>query len=156
MFIDNRKTAIANIKGGPLRPQIKGTVYFKNVPGGTEVSVKVMGLPPYQPATEERDPIGPHGFHIHEIGNCEVCNPENPFLKAGGHWDPYEQPHGNHAGDFPVIFSNSGFARTTFFTNKFKVDDIIDRAIIIHEHPNDYRTQPDGAAGRRLACGIIK
>jgi Cu-Zn family superoxide dismutase len=44
----------------------------------------------------------------------------------------------------------------TFFTNQFRVDQIIDRAVIIHESPDDYRTQPSGASGRRLACGVIQ
>lgn len=44
----------------------------------------------------------------------------------------------------------------TFFTDKFKVNDIIGKAVIIHESPDDYRTQPAGDAGKRLACGIIE
>ena len=66
------------------------------------------------------------------------------------------QPHGNHAGDFPVLFSNNGVARMCFFTNKFKVADIIGKAVVIHQSPDDYRTQPAGDAGKRLACGVIK
>ncbi len=151
-----RKRARAIVRGGPLAPSISGRVDFISVPGGTDVIVRIKGLPPYQPATEERNPIGPHGFHIHQIGTCEICDPEDPFQKAGGHWNPDNQPHGNHAGDFPVLFSNQGMARMRFFTNKFKPEDVISRTVIIHEHPNDYRTQPDGAAGRRLACGVIR
>ncbi|NLG83160.1 MAG: superoxide dismutase family protein, partial [Firmicutes bacterium] len=66
------------------------------------------------------------------------------------------QPHGNHAGDFPVLFSNHGRARMGFFTDRFKVVDVVGRAAIIHENPDDYRTQPAGASGRRLACGVIR
>jgi Cu-Zn family superoxide dismutase len=43
-----------------------------------------------------------------------------------------------------------------FFTNKFSIDEIIGKAIIIHQNPDDYRSQPAGNAGKRLACGIIK
>ncbi|MDP4091286.1 MAG: superoxide dismutase family protein, partial [Bacillota bacterium] len=71
-------------------------------------------------------------------------------------WNPTNQPHGNHAGDFPVLFSNDGFARMTFFTNKLTVDQIIGKSLVIHEGPDDYRTQPAGASGRRLACGVIQ
>lgn len=156
MFTRRINRARAIITGGPLRPQIKGVIYFKNVPGGTEIDVNISGLPPYQAAENNQDPIGPHGFHIHEFGDCKVCDPQNPFLRAGGHWDPNDQPHGNHAGDFPVLFSNNGFAHMRFFTNRFRVADIIKLSVIIHENPNDYRTQPDGAAGRRLACGVIE
>lgn len=44
----------------------------------------------------------------------------------------------------------------TFFTDKFDVEDIIGKTVIIHESPDDYRTQPAGNSGRRLACGVIK
>lgn len=147
--------AYAKIHGGPLAPNLSGNVYFYNVPSGTEVSVEVWGLPNYQPATKEKDPIGPFGFHIHEYGNCKIGNPKDPFQEAGGHWNPTNQPHGNHAGDFPVIFSNNGYARMSFFTNKFKPEDIIGKSVIIHQNPDDYRTQPAGNAGKRLACGVI-
>lgn len=43
-----------------------------------------------------------------------------------------------------------------FFTDKFKVADIVGRSVIIHENPDDYRTQPAGASGKKLACGVIK
>ncbi len=154
--IINSKVAVANIKGGPLRPQITGVVWFRSVPGGTEVTALIAGLPPYQPGINGKAPIGPHGFHIHQNGNCEVGNPAEPFKAAGEHWNPHNQPHGNHAGDFPVLFSNNGIARMTFFTNKFTVDDCIGKAVIIHESPDDYRTQPAGDAGKRLACGVIQ
>jgi DNA invertase Pin-like site-specific DNA recombinase len=65
------------------------------------------------------------------------------------------QPHGNHAGDFPVLFSNNGYTYMKFFTDKFKPGDVIGRAVIIHENPDDYRTQPSGNSGKRIACGVI-
>lgn len=148
--------AIAEIKGGPLAPQIRGVVVFTDVPGGTEVYVEVVGLPSYQPAPPGGQPIGPHGLHIHQFGNCDVGDPQDPFGQAGGHWNPTEQPHGNHAGDFPVLFSNNGYACMSFFTDKFKVWDVVGHSVIIHENPDDYRSQPAGNAGRRLACGIIR
>lgn len=148
--------AVAYLTGGPLAPNIRGMVTFIDVPGGVEVAVEVNGLPLYKPAMGGNPPVGPHGFHIHEKGNCEVGNPSDPFMAAGGHWNPTNQPHGNHAGDFPVLFSNNGYARMSFFTNKFKVSDIIGKAVIIHENPDDYRTQPAGASGKKLACGVIQ
>lgn len=148
--------AAANMVAGPLAPNLRGIVTFTDVQGGVEVSVEVYGLPPYKPAEEGKPPIGPHGFHLHENGICVVGNPAEPFMAAGGHWNPTNEPHGNHAGDFPVLFSNNGYARMTFFTNKFSVAQIIGKAVIIHESPDDYRSQPAGAAGRRLACGVIK
>ncbi len=151
-----RNIAIATIQGGPLAPNIRGTVYFINAAGGTNVYVEVSGLPPYRPAIGNGNPIGPHGFHIHQNGTCEVGNPTDPFQAAGGHWNPTNQPHGNHAGDFPVLFSNDGVARMWFYTNKFDVEDVVGKTIIIHESPDDYRTQPAGNSGKRLACGVIR
>ncbi|MCX7923440.1 MAG: superoxide dismutase family protein [Clostridia bacterium] len=148
--------AAAIIRGGPLAPEIIGVATFKDAPGGTEVCVDVMGLPPFQPAQEGKQPVGPHGFHIHQNGTCEVGDPNDPFKAAGEHWNPTNQPHGNHPGDFPVLFSNHGVARMCFFTDKFTPCDIIGKSIIIHQNPDDYRTQPAGNAGKRLACGVIQ
>lgn len=149
------KNAISYIKGGALYPKIKGYVLFQDVPGGTAVYVNITGLPEYQPAKGEQAPIGPHGFHIHELGNCNEGFSEESFKDTGGHWNPTNQPHGNHAGDFPVLFSNNGKSIMSFFTNKFKVQDIIGKSIIIHENPDDYRSQPSGNSGKKIACGII-
>lgn len=148
--------AVAKVFGGPLYPEIRGTVWFQDVPGGTFISVQVSGLPCYRPAPPGGDPIGPHGFHVHTFGNCSIGDPNNPFLAAGQHWNPDNQPHGNHAGDFPVLFSNGGFGEMCFFTNKFKVWQVVGRSVLIHENPDDYRTQPGGDSGRRIACGIIR
>lgn len=151
-----RPQAAASIRGGPLRPQINGEVCFYSVPGGTWVCAEVRGLPPYRPAGNGEDPIGPHGFHIHESGSCIVGDPQDPFQAAGEHWNPDNQPHGNHAGDFPVLFSNQGYAEICFFTNRFRPVDVIGKSVIIHQNPDDYRTQPAGDAGKRLACGVIR
>jgi len=155
-YPNNNLCAVAYVKGGPLRPDIQGTVWFKDVAGGTEICADICGLPPYHPATNSNAPIGPHGFHLHECGNCDVGDPENPFQAAGGHWNPNNQPHGNHAGDFPVLFSNNGYTKTCFYTDKFKPIDVIGKSVIIHENPDDYRSQPAGNSGKRLACGVIE
>lgn len=153
---DVNNTVAAYIKGGPLAPGIRGVVCFRDVPGGCEVRVGVSGLPLYRPGTKDEAPIGPHGFHIHQYGTCEVGDPRDPFQAAGDHWNPDNQPHGNHAGDFPVLFSNNGYARMCFFTNRFNVAQVLGKSLIIHENPDDYRSQPAGDAGRRLACGVIR
>ena len=147
--------AYAKINGGTFAPDISGYINFYNVAGGTEVLVEVWGLPLYKPGQGDIDPIGPLGFHIHENGVCEIKDKDKPFDSAGGHYNPTNQPHGNHAGDFPVIFSNNGFARMSFFTDKFKPEDIIGKSVIIHQNPDDYRSQPAGDSGKRMACGII-
>lgn len=155
-FRSQGPAAYARIKGGMQAKGLRGTVVFTELPNGTEVYVEVKGLPDYRPGTGKKSPVGPHGFHIHENGSCEEGDPSNPFQAAGGHWNPARQPHGNHAGDFPVLFSNGGYSRMTFFTNKFRVSDVIGKTIIIHESPDDYRSQPAGNSGKRLACGQIK
>ena len=81
-MFSNRPAAVAKIRGGPLRPQIQGIVLFYAVPGGTWVCAEVTGLPPYQPASGEQGPIGPHGFHLHEYGNCTVGDPKSILLPA--------------------------------------------------------------------------
>lgn len=153
---ETTSSAIAYIKGGPFAPNLKGTVTFTDVPDGTMICAMISGLPSYKPGTEKNTPVGPHGFHIHENGTCSVGDLDNPFQSAGGHYNPDNQPHGNHAGDLPVLFSNNGEAKTCVFTNKFKVDDIINKTVIIHNNPDDFRSQPSGNAGKRLACGIIQ
>ncbi|AAK79331.1 Cu-Zn family superoxide dismutase [Clostridium acetobutylicum] len=150
------RRAVATIVGGPLAPNIRGTVTFTSVPNGTEVSVVLNGLPPYRPAMGGRPQVGPHGFHIHQNGNCTPGTAAQPFPGTGEHWNPTNQPHGNHAGDFPVVFSNNGYARMTFFTNKFRVPQVIGKSVVLHESPDDYRTQPAGASGRKVACGVIR
>ncbi|WP_347321226.1 superoxide dismutase family protein [Rossellomorea sp. RS05] len=152
---DTGNIAYAVIKGGPLAPDLEGNVFFHEVKGGVEVMVEVGGLPPYKEGKNGEKPIGPHGFHLHEKGVCEIGDPSDPFTSAGGHWNPGGQPHGNHAGDFPVLFSNGGYARMSFFTNKFSVKDVVGKGVIIHQSPDDFRSQPSGDAGKRLACGVI-
>ncbi|AYF55247.1 superoxide dismutase family protein [Clostridium botulinum C] len=148
--------AVAHVNGGPHHPNLKGIVYFFPVPCGTEVSVCIQGLPNYKPATATSQPIGPFGFHIHSVGCCDIGDPENPFTCASGHWNPDNQPHGNHAGDFPVLFSNHGLCKMSFFTDRFKPQDVVGLSVIIHENPDDYRSQPSGNSGKRIACGLIE
>lgn len=154
----NFNSAYAIMVAGPGYPSIKGLVTFADTQEGVMVCADIAGLPPFKPASGDKQPIGPFGFHIHEKGACEVGNPAKPFEDCcGGHWNPTSQPHGNHAGDFPVLVPNSnGRARMSFITDKFMVNDILGRAIMIHENPDDYRTQPAGNSGKRIACGTIK
>lgn len=148
--------AYAQISGSSYAPNLKGKVIFRDIPGGTEVCIEVTGLPEYTPPTDTSPQIGPHGFHLHVAGNCEIGDPENPYQSAGEHYNPTNAPHGNHAGDFPVIFSNNGYSRMCFYTNKFTVFDILNKAVIIHQSPDDYRTEPAGNSGKRIGCGVIK
>lgn len=150
-------SAIAYVKGGLKYPNINGTVFFKDVHDGCEVYVNIKNLPPYRSAEGSIPQIGPFGFHIHENLCGNIGTIEDPFPQSGGHWNPTNQPHGNHAGDFPVLFSNNNsITKMSFFTSKFKVKDIINRSVVIHESPDDYRTQPSGNSGKKIACGNIQ
>lgn len=145
--------AVAVITGSNAYPDIQGMVGFKGVSNGTWVEVKVEGLPEFRPAAGEEPQIGPHGFHIHEGGAC--LDKAEEFMAEGGHWNPDGQPHGNHKGDFPVLFSNHGKAAMLFFTDRFQPEEVVGKTVIIHLSPDDYKTQPAGGSGERIACGVI-
>ena len=147
--------AVAYVFGGPIAPDVSGIVRFKPYRDGTMVEVKINGLPGYKKGEDGESPIGPFGFHIHNSGSCAIGDSSNPFLGAGSHYNPDKQPHGNHAGDLPVLFSNHGTAIMNFFTDKFQVNDVIGKAVVIHQNPDDYRTEPAGNSGKRIACGLI-
>jgi len=155
-YSTNINSAYALLEAGPDYPSIKGLVTFVDIPGGVMVCADVAGLPPYKPGTGDEQPVGPFGFHIHEKGHCEVEDPSKPFEGCGGHWNPTNQPHGNHAGDFPVLVADNGRARMCFILSRFKVREILGRSVIVHENPDDYRSQPAGNSGKRIACGVIK
>ena len=148
--------AFAKITSSPLAPKLKGKVLFRDVTGGVEICIEVTGLPHYKAKTDTTSQVGPHGFHLHINGNCEIGDKDNPFLLAGEHFNPKNQPHGNHAGDFPALFSNNGYFKMCFYTNKFSVYDIIGKAVIIHQGPDNYSTEPTINSGKRIGCGIIK
>ena len=64
--------------------------------------------------------------------------------------------HPQHAGDFPPLLGNHGKAYMKVFSDRFSVEEIIGKTVIVHSDPDDFRTQPSGNAGRKIACGIIK
>ena len=146
--------ALAKLTGSSLAPDLRGSVKFLKVPDGSWVVAEVFGLPEFTEATDTSPQIGPFGFHIHEFDTCGQQSGDSPFLGAGAHWNPDGEPHGNHAGDFPVLFSNGGTAKMMFFTNKFFPEDVIGRSVVIHQSPDDYKTQP-ASGGKRIACGVI-
>lgn len=147
-----KTNAKAYIRGGAVAPDIRGVVYFDDVYNGSMVTAHITGLPKF---SRNGTPIGPHGFHIHVKGDCTEGTADDPFPETGGHYNPGNRPHGDHAGDFPVIFSNGGEARMRFYTDKFKPADVIGRAVVIHLSPDDYRTEPAGDSGKKAACGVI-
>lgn len=138
-------SAYAKIKGNKKYPNLKGTVSFYGVHGGTIVVAEVTGLP-------ENSTF--HGFHIHEGENCTGTEAE-PFQNAGTHYNPKNTQHPNHAGDLPPLLANHGTAFGAFYTDRFYPEDVIGRTVIVHENADDFRTQPSGNSGAMIACGKI-
>lgn len=106
-------------------------------------------------------PNAEHGFHIHEKGDCS----SGDGMSTGGHFNPGGHPHGppegpRHAGDMPNLRSNANGEADMRFTLIGMsigrgVADIVGRGVIVHADPDDYRTQPTGNSGARIACGVI-
>ncbi len=147
--------AIAYIRGSVKYPDITGTVKFLKSTDGSWVETEIFGLPDFKEAMRPSPQTGPFAFHIHESDTCGEVYSDTPFMAAGGHWNPDGEPHGNHAGDFPVLFSNGGTAKMLFFTNRFFPEDVVGKSVVVHLSPDDYTTQPS-MGGVRIACGSIE
>ena len=131
-----------------------GEATFEPAPGGkVRIIVFAQNLRP------DRE----HGFHIHEAGDCS----SGDGMSAKGHFNPHGKPHGNpssperHAGDLPSLkAAKNGRAKLDVVVDGITLTpgpaSIIGRGLIIHADPDDYKTQPTGNAGARLACGVIR
>ena len=142
--------ARARIFGDPNHSRIFGTARFYQTDQGVLTAVEVSGLP--SPERNCRSPI--FALHIHAGTSCSG-DAQNPFRGAAAHYDPDSCPHPYHAGDLPPLFGSHGYALSVFLTDRFTVREIIGKTIIIHEKPDDFSTQPSGAAGEKIACGEI-
>lgn len=143
---EQASAAMKNAKGDSV-----GTVMLRETPQGTLLHATLTNLP-----------AGAHAFHVHAVGVCEP-----PFKSAGGHYNPtgakhgIENPEGMHAGDMPNIHvPESGALEIEVLNTLLRLDDALfdadGAAIVIHEGPDDYVTDPAGAAGPRIACGVIR
>ena len=129
---------------------VSGTVTFTKTAEGIKVVADVKGLTP-----------GKHGFHVHEFGDCSA--PDG--TSAGGHFNPEGTKHGaptdieRHVGDLGNLEAdadgNAHYERTDTFIALSRPHSIIGRAIIVHAGEDDLTSQPTGAAGARVACGVI-
>jgi superoxide dismutase, Cu-Zn family len=147
--------AIAHLKGLDGKPV--GTVNFMAVDRGMLIQFDLAGLPP-----------GPHGIHLHVSGNCD---PKTGFTSAGPilSLGPVVRKHGflaeggPLAGDLPNQFAGAdGHLHAETLVNGFSLGNgkrsIFDRdgvAIIIDQRGDDYRSQPMGESGARIACGVV-
>jgi superoxide dismutase, Cu-Zn family len=109
-------------------------------------------------------PSGTHAFHVHEVGKCEP-----PFESAGGHFNPTgkqhgkDNPQGAHAGDLPNIqVPANGRVKVEATAKGVSLGaaqngllDADGSALVVHEGADDYKSDPAGNAGKRIACGVI-
>lgn len=143
--------AAAVVKGSPKYAQVHGTVKFYQLREGVLVAAEVMGLPRQSGPC----PGEVFGFHIHE-GNACTGDARHPFSATGNHFNPGSCPHPQHAGDLPPLFGNNGYAWAALLTDRFTVDAIAGRTVVIHRRPDDFTTQPAGNSGEKIACGAVK
>ena len=130
--------------------KVEGTVTFTKAEGGVRVSAHITGLAP-----------GTHGFHVHEFGDCSAAD----FASAGGHFNPAGDPHAGpkdakrHAGDMGNVEANKDGAADVDYVDPVLSFDgptsILGRGVVVHAAPDDFRTQPTGNAGGRVACGVV-
>ena len=150
-ILRGRPQAMAAVTGSESHPDLSGTVRFYQTDQGVIVCAEISGLPQADSPCRERI----FGFHIHTGGDCSG-NMDDPFADAMSHYDPDGCPHPSHAGDMPPLFGSGGSAFSAFLTNRFTVDEVIGRTVIIHDHPDDFTTQPSGGSGTKIACGVIR
>lgn len=133
------------------KQKAKGIIHFTQTGNTVKVEAMLEGLKP-----------GPHGFHIHENGDCSAPD----FKSAGGHFNPTHHEHGaadaadKHVGDMGNITADSkGKAKLTLELPNTTIggaEGILGKAVIIHAKADDFKTQPTGNAGDRVACGVIE
>lgn len=130
-----------------------GTLTLTSSPSGLMLSGVVRGLPP-----------GERAIHVHATGRCEPT-----FEAAGPHWNPTsrlhgtENPQGPHLGDMPNVRvgpDGSATVRATTAGGTLRgTNALLDAdggAVVIHESGDDYRTDPSGESGARIACGVVR
>lgn len=129
--------ACAKLAGSEKYPSIQGEVLFYSLWQGTLVAVMATGLP----FTEGKCEGCFFGFHLHQ---------------GDAHYNPENCEHPMHAGDFPVLFGNHGCAVMIFYTEHFYPEQAVGKTVVIHAMPDDFRTQPSGDSGEKIAVGEVR
>jgi len=134
--------------------EVVGTATFVQAESAVTLSAQILGL--------SGDQDGMHGFHVHQIGECVAPD----FKAAGGHFNPMETEHAcpgtavRHAGDFGNIEIAGGTGTLEIPSDLVTVapgpTSVVGKAVILHAGTDDCAAQPTGAAGARLACGVIE
>ena len=131
-----------------------GTVVVKEGKGGVAFKVSVKGIPK-----------GPHGFHVHDKGDCGAASKDGKMMAgfaAGSHYDPagtksHKGPKGSgHKGDLPVLNAGEKGINQTVTAPQLKLADVRGRALMIHEGGDNYTDTPENGGGAgRIACGVV-
>lgn len=135
---------------------VKGDLTLANAGGAVSIRGEITGLSPGKE----------HGFHVHEVGQCALPD----FQSAGGHFNPTKDEHGGpkskarHLGDIPNIQADAnGRATLDFRVEGVTLQDkdgapteIHGKAPVVHAMADDYKSQPSGDSGARIACGVIR
>ena len=137
-----RPEALARVAGSEKAPCLYGTVKLYQMGKNILVVADIGGLPSSE--------TGIFGLHIHMGGDC--CD---DFENTGSHYNPEGKEHPCHAGDLPPLFSCGGKAFLAVLTDRFCMQEVLGRTVVIHSGPDDFHSQPAGNAGEKIACGTI-
>ncbi|MBQ8174750.1 MAG: superoxide dismutase family protein [Clostridia bacterium] len=146
-----RPGALAIVRGSVDYPDVFGVVRFYSTPYGVLVVTEIEGLPQGNGPCDS--PI--FAFHIHEGASC-TGNDSDPFANVRMHYNPHSCAHPYHAGDLPPLFGAGGYVFSACLTNRFSLNDVIGKTVVIHASLDDFTTQPAGNAGTKIACGEIQ
>ncbi len=138
-------SAIAHISGGSGAPHLFGEVKFFQNGRNVLVEANISNLP-------KSNETGFFALHIHDGTSCAG----EGFSKTGSHYNPELTAHPSHAGDLPPLLFCNGGAYLAVKTDRFRVDDIIGRTVVIHSGRDDFTSQPAGDSGKKIACGVIR
>ena len=142
--------AVALLSGSEKYPDLRGLIGFYPTDRGVLTVARFVALPKSEACASRF-----FALHIHGGGECKG-NSIDPFAAAGTHFDPHACPHPYHAGDLPPVMESMGGALSVFLTDRFTLDEIIGKSVILHDRPDDFTTQPAGNAGEKIACVVIQ